>query len=286
MSAVLEPTVERPPYRLKPTAVNGLLIVVVYGALLIGMQIVGGVKYDEIADSTSNLFRGVVIPVLVGAAVLTGFAVWSGWMRDVWVDRYRITGYVWMLLIPVLLIASVALNLVDADLGQRGAAFWVTLAAGVALVGYSEELLIRGLLVRGMRGSGHGDLRILLGSSVVFGLLHGLNLFAGQDLSTTMAQVGTTIYFGGYMYVCLRRTGLLVVPIVLHALWDFSVLARGETGSEVSLSVSSASSGIVKIGSILTLVLYVVLLASAIAIWRRGRGKTPPWASEQAPTAG
>lgn len=268
-------------YRLRPTTVNGLLVVVGYGVLLIAMQKVSGVSYTAIGESTSNIVKAVLLPVLLGSVALTGFALWSGWWRDVWVDRYKITGHAWMLLMPVLLLATIVVTLTAADFGAHGADYWLALAAGVALVGYSEELLIRGLLVRAMRGSGLNDLRILAASSIIFGLLHGLNFFSGQDFSTTRVQVGATALIGGYLYVTLRRTGFLIVPVVLHALWDFAIFASGATGNSVATGLGEPNAHSRTL-AILGLGLEVLLIASAIVIWRRGR-KAAPDSSESAP---
>lgn len=66
-------------YKLKPTLLNGLIIVVVYVLILIGMETLSGVPYTEITKSSVNMFYGILIPVLMGSIFLTIIALWSGW---------------------------------------------------------------------------------------------------------------------------------------------------------------------------------------------------------------
>ncbi|MGZ4642110.1 MAG: CPBP family intramembrane glutamic endopeptidase [Blastococcus sp.] len=266
-------------YRVRPSVRSGLIVVVAYTALLFGIQRLSGVPYTDIADSTDTLLKGIVLPLAIGSAALTAFAVWSGWWRDVWVDRDPIRGHRWMLLIPILMAVVAILYVVDGDFAAHGGSYWLLLAVGTSMVGYSEELLIRGLLVRGMRGSGLSDVRILVGSSVVFGLIHGVNAFNGQDLATTWKQVVFTMLVGGYLYVSLRRTGLLLVPMLLHGSWDFGLLTTGKTDASASLKLDASTAS--SVASIIALLLMALLAASAIVIWRRGRSALPsPEASD------
>jgi len=78
-------------------------------------------------------------------------------------------------------------------------------AIGTMLVGHSEELLIRGLLIRGVRGSGAPEIGVFFASSIAFGLLHGINVLNRQSVRTTVIQVIFTAVFGGAMYTSRRR---------------------------------------------------------------------------------
>ncbi len=49
-------------YRLKPSLLNGLIIVVVYALILIGMEKLSGVPYTDITKSSANLLYRVLIP--------------------------------------------------------------------------------------------------------------------------------------------------------------------------------------------------------------------------------
>ena len=54
---------------------------------------------------------------------------------------------------PVLLILGGSINLSSADFANIRASFVLSLAFGTLLIGFAEELMCRGLLVVGFRGS-------------------------------------------------------------------------------------------------------------------------------------
>jgi uncharacterized protein len=62
---------------------------------------------------------------------------------------------------------------------------------------------------------------------MVFGLFHGINFFLGQNAISTLQQMVLAGLSGGVYYAIFRKTGFLVVVMVLHALFDFSLLSQG-----------------------------------------------------------
>ena len=110
----------------------------------------------------------------------------------------------------------------------------VMLAVGCALVGFSEEFLTRGLMIVGFRGT-LTEPWVWFLSSACFGLLHGLNVFFGQSVGATVWQIGFAFVLGTAFYVTRRLTGLLVVTMVIHAVWDFGALGIDHAGADPSL---------------------------------------------------
>ncbi len=99
--------------------------------------------------------------------------------------------------------------------------FLVWAAVGTLMVGFCEEMVYRGLAVVGFRG-GYPEVRVWLFSSLLFMLLHAWNLVAGQSLAATAQQLVFTFLLGSVLYACRRSSGGLVVPILLHAAWDWT----------------------------------------------------------------
>ena len=128
------------------------------------------------------------------------------------------------------------------------------LGVGFALVGFSEELMTRGLLVTGFRAQ-LVEVWVAGGTAVLFGMMHGLNVFFGQDASTTVKQVLGTIPMGVLFYVCRRVTGSLVPAMVIHALVDFSLVVFG--GPDATLNELDPNEGL-PIGSTLAMLLALV----------------------------
>lgn len=240
-------------YRLKPTLLNGLIIVVAYVLILIGMEALSGVPYTDIAKSSGNLFYGVLIPVLIGSIFLTIVALWSGWWKDVWRDMYKIKGHSWMHIFLILFVIVIIANILSGSIGSLDPSFIIVALFATAFVGYSEELLTRGLLVRGARGSGLTEIKVFLIVTVVFGCIHGVNIINGQAIMTTIQQVVLAGLSGGVFYVLYRKTGLLAVPMVIHALFDFSILTMG--------TVQIATMSLVSL--IVTYLAYILLIPAA-----------------------
>ena len=190
------------------------------------------------AGSASYVLVLYVVPILIGALLLIGFGASVGWLRSLFA-RQRIQGRGWMwIAIAVVLLFNV---LRFASIDYSAAGFdWVAawLLAGL-LIGFSEEVLTRGYVVRIMRSSGRSEIAVGLVSATLFALLHGFNLFIGQPLVPTLLQILYTFFFGFCMYLALRVTGIIVAPILLHASTDPSIFMQGTypaTGGLASLA--------------------------------------------------
>jgi membrane protease YdiL (CAAX protease family) len=203
-----------------------------------------GIDYDEIADSTSNVLQAIVTPVWVGAAGLLALTAYLGWWRQVFRDDERSPR--WTLLIPAFMALGIAAGLATADWGARDASFIAWLLVGTIAVGIAEETLTRGLLLTALRG-GMGEVGAWFWSSLLFGFLHGANIVLGQDVGPTLQQIAFAFVFGSVLYAARRSTGTLLVPIVLHALWDFTTFM----GSEGDVSAAQGLQGFISYAAVI-----------------------------------
>lgn len=233
-------------YRLKPSLRNGLLIALLYVVYFTFAIKLSGVGYENITDTADNVLRAVVLPLLGGATLLTGVAVWSGWWKDLWRDKYKIKGHNWMHLFAVIMLIGIIANLISVKFGNTSGQMISYIFIGTALVGYCEEILFRGIVLRGARGSGLSELRVMLVVALSFGLFHGVNLFLGQDLVATVQQVLFATVNGAVFYLIFRKSGLLIIPMILHGLWDFSVFSKEATlGDNPEISPVFATVGVI-----------------------------------------
>lgn len=246
-------------YRLKPSLRNGLLVAllyVVYFSIALKLSCVG---YENIADSPNNVLKAVVLPMLSGTILLTAIAKWSGWWNDLWHDKHKIRGHSWMHLFAILMAVGIVASLVSAKWGNATGQMIAYLFLGTAMVGYSEELLFRGMVLRGARGSGLSELKVMLAVALSFGLFHGANLFLGQDLTATIQQIVFATINGAVFCMIFRKSGLLIVPMILHGLWDFSVFLKEATlGSNPELAPVFTAIGV--IGLYVPMILLLVSL--------------------------
>lgn len=121
------------------------------------------------------------------------------------------------ILTPLVLISFLPLfnGLKDNTLSAIGISFCIT-----ALIGITEELEYRGVLF-GVLG-GKGEIKAAIFSSIIFGLMHFLNLIKGADFLDTAVQVVFAFGFGLVLCIVRMETNSLLLPILIHWLWDFN----------------------------------------------------------------
>ncbi|WP_313050647.1 CPBP family intramembrane glutamic endopeptidase [Stenotrophomonas cyclobalanopsidis] len=99
-------------------------------------------------------------------------------------------------------------------------------ASATLLVGFCEEMTTRGVLLVALRGSSRSETSVWLGSCGLFGLLHAINGLFGVG-ALALLQVLLTFFVGTGLYLLRRFSGTLLLPMLIHAAWDFSTLASG-----------------------------------------------------------
>ena len=217
-----------------------------------------------------GLLIGTALPIALGAAVLIGFAASVGWLRPLFGPQpRRQRGWMWIGIGVVVAINASAL--ITLDYGSAGGALVATWLLTGLCIGLAEELLTRGVVVELMRKAGYGEIAIAIASAGIFAALHSGNLFTtDQGVATTAAQVVYTFGFGIIMYLALRMTGRLIVPILLHASTDPTILLLSEypsQGNPLELLPMLSTPLIVATGGLL-------LIVFAVSERRVGAGST------------
>lgn len=223
--------------------------------------------YDTVGDSASNAWEGIVVPIIVGGVFLAIAATVLGWWKPAMRETERI-GPSWARwALPGALAAGAIINLATTGWDKLDGEFIAAIAIGTAAVGFSEELLTRGLMLVGARGS-MSERWAMVFTAFMFGILHVTNAFFGQSVADTARQTVFAVIVGVMYYVTRRVTGTLVVTMVVHWLWDFGVFATNES--------DSSGTG--------TLLLWVALIVTVVVLvpWLRQPRKEP--ATVTAPT--
>jgi membrane protease YdiL (CAAX protease family) len=224
-----------------------------------------GVDYDAIADSTPNILRGIV--PAVGLSLAWGiFIAWrAGWLRSIFAKQPASSLPKLFWLIPACWFGMCLVRLAGSPWPSFDATYIVVLAFAMILVGFNEEILFRGILAHGARGPGPwSEARAMLVSSLGFGLFHLPNALGGQALGATLFQVGYAFVMGIALFVSMRISRRILLPVALHALWDFSTFtSKSQTPGDVAALVTAA----------LTLAIVILILA-AIA-WALGKKRQP-----------
>lgn len=216
-------------FRVQPTVTLGVAVVVVYTVILSTLQQLAGVPYDEFFDSAANTWRAPVMSLAVGSSLLLAFVAWARWdmvWRDP--DRLRVSRLAWILLgtfTVCIVVRGAGIAWGDVDAGLLAA----VLCLGV-LVGLSEELLFRGVFLRCMRNGRMSEGAAALWTALAFGLFHLPNVFLGTGL-TGLSQVVLAGLSGVALYYFRVASGLLVVGMVMHGLFDITTFLSPDHGA-------------------------------------------------------
>lgn len=208
-----------------------LLWFVVHCTVWIGLILLvpGGdrVDYVDLGAVGTPWIRQFVIPLLVVLVLQIVLVTRLGWWRPVLRDEEpsRRRGRAWMAP-AIILFLGLGSFLDDGFASEAGASFLVGVAVTMLLVGLTEELTFRGILLVGARGALGSERSAFLFSSAMFGLFHLPNMLIGAGVGAALFQVVQTAIIGSALYSLRRASGGLLACVALHALYDF-LLVQG-----------------------------------------------------------
>jgi len=260
-----------------------VLLAGVYLALYLGAgRLIGGVFGDrvdrqDLFSSPGSVFFGLTAGLLVGSAILAAFVISVGWFRPLFA-RQPVRGSWWMWIAPLIVVAAIVLRLLGIDYTRySGAVVALSLFTGL-FIGFAEEILTRGIVVKMLRDAGKSEWVVMVLSSLVFALLHASNVFSGMPVLTVALTLAFTFGFGVLMYLTLRVTGNLIWPMLIHGMYDPSLfLATGgideaHSGTDSVFLVLAGPANIV-----------IVLVAVVALVLVRGRAQPDPSRVDRSP---
>lgn len=207
--------------RLPVWALLPLFLVFLLGPQFVSLVIFGVDSFDGQYDDVDSAIATEVVPDGGGALIAIGVIVLLGWTGLVWRERLRTRAWVWV--VPISLI-GLSLAIVDYDrLSTVGSTLVLALVVGTLMTGVSEELLFRGIALQSLRdkvSEGWAALWV----TVLFGSLHLVNLLVVGAGAIGQALLAMPIGF--LLYLSRRVSGGIVVPIVIHWLYDFAIFSQ------------------------------------------------------------
>ncbi|MEV0743646.1 CPBP family intramembrane metalloprotease [Streptomyces sp. NBC_01220] len=266
------PVASRKRFFDRPTTGKAVLVVAAYLAyyLLVSLA-VGAVFGDEIDPDDplatgAGIFFGLVLPIAIGAVTVLGFTAFTGRLRSVF-GAQPVRGRGWMWIGPALVVTAVVSHAASIEWSGWGPEQIALIALLGICVGLAEELASRGLPVLMLRGAGHSERFVMVVSSLLFALMHMVNVLSGMKPSTVLLTVVYAFGFGVCMYLTMRVTGTIWAAIVLHAVTDpTTILASGG----VDEAVTDHAGGWSLLGSAVT-ILMIVFSFVAVFLVRGGR---------------
>lgn len=210
---------------MKLTALVAIGVYVVWQTIGLGVQKLG--SGSEEIDLLDLVKHGISPSLGAASLFLLVTVVVMRWWREVGLAQGPQRGTLKVIWPWLLFLALFAFSALGA--GMPPATVTLFILVNTMLVGWSEEVMFRGIIMRGLFRSG-GIWVAILGSSALFGAIHVLNVFLTGDLRGAVIQAGAAFLSGIFLAAVRLRTGSLWTGIVLHGLWDagtFFIAAGG-----------------------------------------------------------
>ena len=196
---------------------NPLLTIVLIELMLI-IFVAGGSAYVSIAELTHPLapFFGFIPIALFLLIYLT---IKKQWNRYYFNSLSKLSIRQWIEYIPLLLIFIVLLIANNGFQSAPFSFFAYMLLSQIFLVGFVEETLFRGIMLRILMP--RGKTLAIVGSSVLFGITHALQALSGQSLEDTILQIVYAFILGFVLAILVVRNGSIILTILFHGLHNF-----------------------------------------------------------------
>ncbi len=198
-----------------------IVLAIVYPAILLALiRLLTADLYVRYGRFTSveALWRALLVPYGTAVVFVVAAVMVLGWWRPVLRDHRPVRR--WVRGVPIIMGVAVLGGINYPELADKGASFTLLLLLGALLVGCGEEAMYRGVGVTTFRVNGYSEGKVALWSSVVFGVCHGVNLFTSQG-KIAFAQALVAVAAGYFLYLIRRVGGGLLLPVMVHGLWDF-----------------------------------------------------------------
>lgn len=208
----------------------GIIIYLVYLAIFYATWSINGVDYSSISKNEDTLRLWYALPTLIASLSTVIIISLLGWWRKVLFDAKK-QPFSWTIILPIFMALIVLTNFSNTDTQNLtlGLIIW-GLLGGIG-VGFGEEVITRGSLLVGLR-SKYSEGKVWLYSTILFSLLHAPNVIFGLDFNNMLIQLVLTFIMGTAFYAIRRICGNLIIPILLHGLWDSSLFIPIATGSQ------------------------------------------------------
>jgi membrane protease YdiL (CAAX protease family) len=206
--------------RLPIWALLGLSVMFVLVPQTVSLFTFGADRISGGYESVGSAIASEMVPDF-GGAVIAAIAIGMlGWWALVWREPLRTNRWVWI--VPITLLGFSVVVTDYANLAQVGPALVATLAVSTLATGLSEELMFRGIALQAFRDRVSEGWAAAL-SSGLFGALHLINALVTGSGAIVQALLASVL--GYFLYLTRRVSGGILLPIVVHWVFDFSAFS-------------------------------------------------------------
>lgn len=222
-------------------------VVALWAGFLLLPAVIDGLahgSFDDDFPDTGHVVRllpGRVAELVLVVAVITVLRWWPPVLHE----RLRARAWVW---VAVVVPSGLTLWSIDRDdVLESGLALSLGVLVISLIIGFSEELLFRGVILTAMRDRYGKEWVAVLITTAVFALSH----FPGG-----VPNVLSTLVTGFLFYWMRRVSGGIVVPALVHSVYDFAIYSSylGPTPA----GTDSLSLSLFLVGAVISLALLVL----------------------------
>lgn len=242
--------------RVNPSVLIGIALYIGYLIIFFSTWIINKVDYTTIGKTVESTKLHYALPTLFGSIFLVIAITALGWWKITLFDKEK-SGPKWAWIAPILMFVFILMSFGNTNWDKATPELLLWSALGALSVGFGEEMITRGTLIVGLR-SKFSEIPVWLISTLFFTALHIPNVFFGQSPSLLISQLILTFIMGSALYSFRRVSGNLIIPIILHGLWDSAIFLPPATGGSPSL---------------LMILIYPVSIICFIAVLLKNRGK-------------
>lgn len=229
-----------------------------YLLIIVAARYSSGVTYWNSFASIHNVISAVIMPFFIASCSLVWIAKKQGIWPDLWRAKRKGEAKHYGVLTVFVVLGSL-LNIYSVDTKALNWPFVLTVVVAAAMVGFAQELLCRGIVRHWAQKKYTSELKVMLITSIVFGLIHFINALAGQSLGATFWQMLYTAVFGGPLfYLLYKRYVSLVAPIFFHSLWNVGLFLQNSSTRPLQEDLQT-----------LVIVAHMIVLIAIILVVRR-----------------
>lgn len=244
-----------------------VILAIIYTAIMgVGMYVmhyVQGYTYTEPEMTRSLIFTMIIITIFT-------LTVWFKFFKPYGLEKIDKRGLKSFLPFIIMIGILTILLIVNAkNLGNLDVELILIIGTTVLLVGISEELMYRGILLNSFLEKSSKIKAILL-SSLFFSLLHLPNLLGGTQIAAQISQLINTFIMGLFFAVMAIKLKNIVPLMIYHGLWDFISFSQDESVLDVQLMIGSGDN-VQNVFPMLALGLNFIMAIYAIIALRKYR---------------
>ncbi len=217
---------------MKISLIAAALYIAVMGTGMYIMHYIMGYTYGG-SEMVYVIIWAEIVLSIIAIFTVVKFSSW----KEIGFGKMRLRHLFW--LVPGVSIALLLLSYVYGAISINGinsSQLTLLIFVGITtlLVGFSEEVMFRGIVLRGALTKKGIYVSILI-SAIAFSLLHSVNILGGETTGEVIGQMVLTFIWGLFIAPVALKLRSLIPIIIFHFLWDFSLIAAPVVSVEPSI---------------------------------------------------